>query len=89
LVYTIADIFKDPHFQARQMLQQVPHEQLGYTTQAGVVPRLSGTPGGIYRSGPSLGQDSADVLQRELHLSPERVQALVASGAVVLPSSSV
>ena len=89
LVYTIADIFKDPHFQARQMLQQVPHEQLGHTTQAGVVPRLSGTPGGIYRSGPSLGADSADVLQRELHLSPERVQALVASGAVVLPSSSV
>jgi hypothetical protein len=36
-----------------------------------------------------LGADSADVLQRELHLSPERVQALVASGAVVLPSSSV
>lgn len=89
LVYTIADIFKDPHFHARQMLQQVPHEQLGHTTQAGVVPRLSGTPGGIYRSGPSLGADSADVLQRELHLSPERVQALVASGAVVLHSSSV
>lgn len=89
LVYTIADIFKDPHFHARQMLQQVPHEQLGHTTQAGVVPRLSGTPGGIYRSGPSLGADSADVLQRELHLSPERVQALVASGAVVLASSSV
>ena len=89
LVYTIADIFKDPHFQARQMLQQVPHEQLGYTTQTGVVPRLSATPGGIYRSGPSLGADSVDVLQRDLQLSPERVQALVASGAVVLPSSSV
>jgi crotonobetainyl-CoA:carnitine CoA-transferase CaiB-like acyl-CoA transferase len=89
LVYTIADIFKDPHFQARQMLQQVPHEQLGYTTQAGVVPRLSATPGGIYRSGPNLGADSVDVLQRDLQLSPERLQALVASGAVVLPSSSV
>jgi hypothetical protein len=36
-----------------------------------------------------LGADSADVLQRELNLSPERVQALVASGAVVLPSSFV
>lgn len=89
LVYTIADIFKDPHFQARQMLQQVPHAQLGHTTQAGVVPRLSATPGGIYRSGPNLGADSLDVLQRDLQLSPERVQALVASGAVVLPSSSV
>lgn len=89
LVYTIADIFKDPHFAARQMLQQVPHEALGYTTQAGVVPRLSATPGGIHRSGPNLGADSADVLQRDLQLSPERVQALVASGAVVLPLASV
>jgi hypothetical protein len=36
-----------------------------------------------------LGADSVDVLQRDLQLSPERLQALVASGAVVLPSSSV
>jgi crotonobetainyl-CoA:carnitine CoA-transferase CaiB-like acyl-CoA transferase len=44
-VYTIADIYADPHFQARDMLQQVPHPVLGHTTQSGVVPRLSATPG--------------------------------------------
>lgn len=87
LVYTIADIFRDPHFQARQMLQQVSHPQLGHTVQTGIVPRLSATPGAIVRSGPDLGADSADVLQRDLQLSPERLQSLVDCGAVSLPSS--
>ena len=86
LVYTIADIFRDPHFQARQMLQQVPHPQLGHTVQAGVVPRLSATPGAIVRSGPDLGIDGADVLGSDLQLSPEQVQQLVQSGAVSLPA---
>jgi crotonobetainyl-CoA:carnitine CoA-transferase CaiB-like acyl-CoA transferase len=42
-VYTIADIYADPHFAARGMLAQVPHPTLGHTTQTGVLPRLSGT----------------------------------------------
>ena len=62
-VYTIADIFQDPHFRARQMLQQVPHPQLDYTVQTGIVPRLSATPGAIVRTGPTLGQDTEAVLQ--------------------------
>lgn len=62
-VYTIADIFQDPHFRARQMLQKVPHPQLGHTVQTGIVPRLSATPGAIVRTGPTLGQDTEAVLQ--------------------------
>lgn len=54
-IYTIADIFQDPQFAARAMLQQVPHPALGHTTQAGVVPRLSATPGRIRHTGPELG----------------------------------
>ena len=63
-VYTIADIYADPHFAARQMLQQVPHPKLGHTTQVGVVPRLSATPGRIRHTGPALGADTQDVLGR-------------------------
>lgn len=87
LVYTIADIFADPHFRARGMLQQVPHPSLGSTLQTGVVPRLSATPGGIHRSGPNLGADGADILVQDLHIDPQHLQALAASGAVVLPPS--
>jgi crotonobetainyl-CoA:carnitine CoA-transferase CaiB-like acyl-CoA transferase len=57
-IYTIADIYRDPHFAARGMLQQVPHPVLGHTTQAGVMPRLSATPGRIRHTGPEAGADS-------------------------------
>lgn len=86
-VYTIADIYADPHFAARHMLQRVPHPTLGHTTQMGVVPRLSSTPGAVHRSGPDLGADGADILRDELRLSAERQQALIQSGAVKLPST--
>lgn len=61
-VYTIADIYQDPHFRAREMLQQVPHPQIGHTTQVGVVPRLSATPGRIRHTGHDLGADTQAVL---------------------------
>ena len=63
--YTIADIYQDPQFAARGMLQQVSHPVLGHTTQAGVVPRLSATPGRIRHTGPTLGADT-DAIRNEL-----------------------
>ena len=84
-VYTIADIYADPHFQARDMLVQVPHPELGHTTQAGVVPRFSATPGHIRHTGPDLGANGHDVLAHTLGLPAERIAELTASGAVHLP----
>ena len=72
-VYTIADIYADPHFAARAMLQQVPHPVLGHTTQAGIVPRLSATPGRIRHTGPELGADT-EALRREAHEPPPPAQ---------------
>ena len=86
-VYTIADIYADPHFQAREMLQLVPHPVLGHTTQAGVVPRLSATPGRIQRTGPDLGADGHDVLAHDLGLGAAQIQALVTAGAVKVPGT--
>jgi crotonobetainyl-CoA:carnitine CoA-transferase CaiB-like acyl-CoA transferase len=68
--YTIADIYRDPQFAARGMLQQVPHPTLGHTTQAGIVPRLSATPGRIRHTGPDLGADTAAV-RRDVLASKE------------------
>jgi formyl-CoA transferase len=61
-VYTIADIYRDPQFAARQMRLEVPHPTLGHTTQAGIVPRLSVTPGRVRHTGPELGADTEAVL---------------------------
>jgi crotonobetainyl-CoA:carnitine CoA-transferase CaiB-like acyl-CoA transferase len=63
-VYTIADIYKDPHFLERNMLVKVPHPKIGHTTQMGVVPRLSRTPGSIRHTGHELGADTEEVLQQ-------------------------
>ena len=83
--YTIADIYADPHFAARNMIVQVPHDRLGHTSQTGVVPRLSATPGSIRHTGPALGADGFDILNTDLQLDAPRIAALVAQGAVQLP----
>lgn len=81
-VYTIADIFADPQYAAREMLVKVPHPSLGHTVQAGVVPKLSATPGGIRRTGPDVGADTDQVLQDELGYSPATIAGLRARGIV-------
>src|SRR3546814_6458681 len=54
-LYTIADIYDDPHYAERGMLVRVPHATLGHTPQAGLVPKLSRTPGHIRPTRPALG----------------------------------
>ncbi|OWT59133.1 CaiB/BaiF CoA transferase family protein [Candidimonas nitroreducens] len=81
-VYTIADIFEDPHYRARGMLESVPHSELGDTTQIGVVPRLSRTPGAIRFTGPELGSDTRAVLQKELGLDGDAIDDLIEAGVV-------
>lgn len=80
-IYTIADIYKDPHYAARDMLVKVPHPQLGHTTQAGIVPKLSGTPGAIRHTGPDIGADTAEVL-RGMGLSDSQIQELEAAQVI-------
>ncbi|MCM5569935.1 CoA transferase [Burkholderiaceae bacterium FT117] len=81
-VYTIADIFADPHFAARGMLAKVPHPRLGEVVLPGVVPRLSETPGEIREPGHLLGADTDAVLSKTLGLTDERIAALRAAGVV-------
>jgi crotonobetainyl-CoA:carnitine CoA-transferase CaiB-like acyl-CoA transferase len=70
------------------MLAQVPHPTLGHTTQSGVVPRLSATPGAIRHTGPALGENGLDILANDLHLDAERIEQLTANGAVRLPATA-
>jgi crotonobetainyl-CoA:carnitine CoA-transferase CaiB-like acyl-CoA transferase len=81
-VYTMPDIFADPHFAERDMLPSVPHPVLGTLRHPGIVPRLSETPGEIRHSGPNLGQDTRGVLEQELGMSPEQIDALAALGVI-------
>jgi crotonobetainyl-CoA:carnitine CoA-transferase CaiB-like acyl-CoA transferase len=80
-VYTIADIFADPHYAARGMLVDVPHPVLGSVRQVGVVPKLSVTPGRVTHAGPEIGADNASVLA-ELGYDAQRIDALRAEGVI-------
>lgn len=84
-IYTMADIFADPHFHARQMLVDVPHDQLGHVTMAGIVPKLSATPGVLHRGGGSIGRDTRRVLSELAGLSDDELDRLHESGVLTCP----
>jgi crotonobetainyl-CoA:carnitine CoA-transferase CaiB-like acyl-CoA transferase len=81
-IFTVADIFADPHYAARDMLLEVPHEQLGSVTMTGVVPKLSRTPGAVRWSGRRIGADTRAVLRDDLGMSDAEIDALIASRTV-------
>ena len=82
LVNTIADIFQDEHYRARDMLLAAPHPVLGKLTVPGIVPKLSDTPGGVHRLGSEIGADSESVLRRLLGFTPQQVEQLERDGVI-------
>ena len=75
-IYTMAEIFNDPHYKARGMLAQIPDEELGSLTMAAPVPRLTRTPGSIQSSGGRAGRDTFEVLRAVLGLSTHEIEQL-------------
>ena len=65
----IADIFVDPHFNAREDLISLEEEGLGEVMIPGVFPKLSETPGRVKSLGPTLGKHTDEVLSEVLGLS--------------------
>jgi crotonobetainyl-CoA:carnitine CoA-transferase CaiB-like acyl-CoA transferase len=87
-IYNMADIFSDPHYQARVMLVDVEDPVLVPVTVPGVVPKLSQTPGAIRWVGRETGADTCDVLKTELSLSADDIAALAADGIIAGPDFS-
>ncbi|MEY2619740.1 MAG: hypothetical protein RL522_2742 [Pseudomonadota bacterium] len=81
-IYTIADIFKDPHFHAREMLVRTADDDLGEVTLTGIVPKLSHTPGKIRWSGHRLGQDTHSVLRELAGLNDDEIAELESQGVI-------
>ncbi len=70
-INSIADIFADPHYEARGMLHRVQHTLLGEVVVPDVLPKLSTTPGDIDSLGPRLGDWNDLVYGERLGLSQE------------------
>ena len=81
-VNTVADIFADPHFAARDNLVTLEDPVAGPVTIPGVFPRLSKTPGRIDRLGPRLGEHNGAVYGRLLGLDDAEIARLRTEGVI-------
>jgi crotonobetainyl-CoA:carnitine CoA-transferase CaiB-like acyl-CoA transferase len=84
-LYTLDEVFADPHIRHLGMVEEVEHIELGTVrlTRSGV--RLSETPPAVRTAPPVLGQHSAEILS-ELGYSAEEVDALCRHGAEAVRS---
>lgn len=88
-VNTVADIFEDEHFKARDMLLNVAHPDLGAVTVPGVMPKLSDTPGSVRHLGHRIGQDTFAVLSRVLGVPGQDLADLAAREIIFQPDQSL
>ncbi|PKO90685.1 MAG: formyl-CoA transferase [Betaproteobacteria bacterium HGW-Betaproteobacteria-10] len=80
-VYAAVDMFSDPQFIARQMIESAKLPDGKGFKIPGIVPRLSETPGSTEWIGPALGAHTDEVLQ-SLGYSPADIAELKAGGAI-------
>jgi formyl-CoA transferase len=82
-IYSIADIFADPHVRAREMLVEHDDPELGRYAGPGVLPKFSATPGSVRWTGPwRMGAHNAEVFGDLLGLAEDELSALEERGVL-------
>ncbi|MGH7262902.1 MAG: CaiB/BaiF CoA transferase family protein [Candidatus Rokuibacteriota bacterium] len=83
LVYSVRDLFDDPHLKARENIVAVPNPLGGLLHMVGVVPRLSLTPGRIRHVGPlHPGENNEEIYGGRLGLGQEELGRLRRRGVI-------
>ena len=81
-INNLAQVFADPHVQARGLRLDLPHSLGGSTPQVASPLRLSATPVEYRNAPPLLGEHTDAVLQRLLQLTAEQVNELRSGGVI-------
>lgn len=81
-VNTIADIARDPHAQAREMIIEIVDENGTALPMEGVFPRMTETPGSVRHAGKAMGADNDEIYKDRLGLSQEAINALAKDGII-------
>jgi crotonobetainyl-CoA:carnitine CoA-transferase CaiB-like acyl-CoA transferase len=82
-IFNMRDQYEDEHYNARETTVPVLDRQSGVSIRVyGVVPKMSLTPGRIWRGAPSVGEDTTDILSALLNLNETDIAALYHENAV-------
>ena len=73
-INSVAEVVNEPQFTDRESIQTVPIGENETLQMAGVVPRLTRTPGTISHVGRPIGADTEAILRELLDASPEALQ---------------
>jgi formyl-CoA transferase len=85
-IYSVADMFSDPQFLARRMIEQHRFPDGTPVKLPAVVPKLSETPGETRWVGPVLGEHTEEVL-KSLGYDSAAIEELAKTGAIGLPDN--
>jgi CoA:oxalate CoA-transferase len=81
-INTVDRVVADPQVQAREMIVEVEHQDVGKIKMAACPVKLSETPSGIQGPAPQLGQHTEEILMSLLGYSLEEVTRLRKAGVV-------
>ena len=78
-----ADVFANEHFKSRGDWISYEDQTVGAPVTAfGIAPKLSETPGGVWRGAPSLGQDTDMILEELLGFGAGKIKSLREKGLI-------
>ena len=80
-VYNVAQFMDDPHVKARDIVVELPDDEMGAIPMHNIFPTLDGTPGAFRTPAPSLGQHN-EALLAEIGLGPTDIAALRSQGVI-------
>jgi crotonobetainyl-CoA:carnitine CoA-transferase CaiB-like acyl-CoA transferase len=82
LLYSVADIFADPHYAARGDLLSLDDGVNGPLTVPAPFPKLSATPAAVSHLGLPLGASNREIYEGLLGMGADEIAALSAAGTI-------
>ena len=80
-IYSVVEMMRDPHFQARGLFQLIEVDGKPLTIPA-ILPRLSDTPGGTDWPGPEVGEHNREIFSGLLGFSAAELASLQDTGII-------